>query len=271
MKGTITLQWQIRRKSKLNHVRGKAGVLKVKWKSYKGLCLGKRSLQNLAVNSGFYRPPTVPDSVSLPIPERQQGHLGWEAHGVGDTMGGNRTYSAHLYQGALLGLCWVSFQVNIEKKKNLKNIFKSTFWKEKWDLKLRSNLALNSVEKGWLRKRIQTSLCSKLIWIAVGLWSLFTDPKFSHGGTPEEKMIMTRGKSHLLPQEKDVLWHCLGARRTNTNAYIAFWILDSFWSWDKQQNFQLLHESRRSHKNFLCFLLCTKIPEVLLQNILLKK
>lgn len=117
MKGTITLQWQIRRKSKLSHVRGKAGVLKVKWKSYKSLCLGKRSLQNLAVNSGFYRPPTVPDSLSLPIPEWQQRRLlGWELHGVGDTIGGNRTYSAQLHQWALLGLCWVSFQVTINKK-----------------------------------------------------------------------------------------------------------------------------------------------------------
>lgn len=74
-------------------------------------------------------------------------------------------------------------------------------------------------------------------------------------------MVEHQRKRSLWPEEKVVPSRCLGARSTNTNAYIAFWILDSFWSWDKQQNFHLMHESGGSHKNFLCFLLCTKIPE----------
>lgn len=74
MKGTITLQWQIRRrKSKLNTERGKAGVLKVKWKSYKSLYVRKRSVQNLAVNWGFICYEGSPNHISLLVSEGSSG------------------------------------------------------------------------------------------------------------------------------------------------------------------------------------------------------
>lgn len=74
---------------------GKAGVLKVNWKSYKSLYLGKRPLQHPAMNSGFNLPPIVPDRLSLPTPQRQLPRApawsgpvpGWEAHGAGGRRG----------------------------------------------------------------------------------------------------------------------------------------------------------------------------------------
>lgn len=159
-------------------------MLKVKWRSYKSFYLGKRPLQNLAVNSGFYLPPAVPQQ-SLPSPhlkgsigvssgEPQRrvdfslvgGPPGWSSPELAQMPWVAAGYTAHsLLRGPCLDTAAVLGFISSYYRKSLVRYYKHnkiTFLKWKWEPKLLPNVVSNLVEKGWLRKTIQTPLRSAL-------------------------------------------------------------------------------------------------------------
>lgn len=134
---------------------------KLSEKAAKAFTSGKRSLQDLAGNSGFYLPPTPPPRQPLPphpgqaaaAPARSGPLLPRRSPWAAGAVGSSGTYSSQLYRGrrvwAALG-CWVPARVTIKRSLVSASFLgtKSVLLKGKREAKLVANTAPNLVEKG---------------------------------------------------------------------------------------------------------------------------